>query len=111
MTMSSPTLTFNKAPIVLLRGEPLLLYTTEHRTLLAALEARKVSIFAECRSGFCGACKTRVRSGSVTYLTTPLAELKADECLPCCCVPTEDLDLDLSSEGADMPLLRVKHLA
>ncbi|MCP3127176.1 class I ribonucleotide reductase maintenance protein YfaE [Shewanella sp. KJ2020] len=91
---------FTKAPIVRLQGQPVLLFTEQHGSLLQALEAKKVRIFSECRSGFCGACKTRVLSGRVTYLTEPLAELKADECLPCCCIPTEDLELDLSPEGA-----------
>lgn len=87
---------FAKAPIVRLQGQPVLLFTEQHNSLLQALEAKKVTIFSECRSGFCGACKTRIISGSVSYLTEPLAELKADECLPCCCIPSEDLELDLS---------------
>ncbi|PIW61618.1 class I ribonucleotide reductase maintenance protein YfaE [Shewanella sp. CG12_big_fil_rev_8_21_14_0_65_47_15] len=91
---------FAKAPIVRLQGQPVLLFTEQHSSLLQALEAKKVTIFSECRSGFCGACKTRVLSGRVTYLTEPLVELKTDECLPCCCIPTEDLELDLSPEGA-----------
>jgi ferredoxin len=36
----------------------------------------------------------------VSYLSEPLAELNNDECLPCCCIPSEDLELDLSPEGA-----------
>ncbi|MGR6502403.1 class I ribonucleotide reductase maintenance protein YfaE [Shewanella sp. Koi 1] len=91
---------FAKAPIVRLQGQPVLLFTEQHNSLLQALEAKKVTIFSECRSGFCGACKTRIISGSVSYLTEPLAELNADECLPCCCIPIEDLELDLSPEGA-----------
>lgn len=83
-----------------LQGQPVLLFTEQQGTLLQALEAKKVKIFSECRNGFCGACKTRVISGKVSYLIEPLAELKHDECLPCCCVPTEDLELDLSPEGA-----------
>ncbi|MGL5390701.1 MAG: class I ribonucleotide reductase maintenance protein YfaE, partial [Shewanella sp.] len=74
--------------------------TEQHGSLLRALESKKVQIFSECRSGFCGGCKTRIISGRVTYLTEPLAELKHDECLPCCCVPSGDLELDLSHEGA-----------
>lgn len=91
---------FAKAPIVRLQGQPVLLFTEQQGTLLQALEAKKVKIFSECRNGFCGACKTRVISGKVSYLNEPLAKLKHDECLPCCCVPTEDLELDLSPEGA-----------
>lgn len=91
---------FAKAPIVRLQGQPVLLFTEQQGSLLQALEAKKIKLFSECRSGFCGACKTRIISGKVSYLSEPLAELNYDECLPCCCVPTEDLELDLSPEGA-----------
>ncbi|QYJ80604.1 2Fe-2S ferredoxin-like protein [Shewanella acanthi] len=83
-----------------LQGQPVLLFTAQHESLLQALESKKVTIFSECRNGFCGGCKTRMLSGSVSYLTEPLAHLEADECLPCCCIPAEDLELDLSPEGA-----------
>ncbi|WP_228289572.1 class I ribonucleotide reductase maintenance protein YfaE [Shewanella cyperi] len=102
MKMSSLTLTCNKAPIVSLNGQPVLLFNGQQHTLLQALEVKKIKVFSECRSGYCGACKTRVISGSVRYLTEPLAVLGEDECLPCCCVPSKDLDLDLSAKGADL---------
>nr|WP_041409760.1 class I ribonucleotide reductase maintenance protein YfaE [Shewanella amazonensis] len=101
MKMSSPTLIFKKAPIVSLQGQPVLLFNGQQQSLLEALEIKKVRVFSECRSGFCGACKTKVLSGSVTYFTEPLAALSADECLPCCCVPESDLNLALSPKGAD----------
>ncbi len=91
---------FTKAPIVRLQGQPVLLFSEQYVTLLQALEAKKVKVFSECRNGFCGACKTRIISGKVSYLSEPLAELKHDECLPCCCIPATDLELDLSAEGA-----------
>lgn len=91
---------FAKAPIVRLKGLPVLLFTEQQGSLLQALETKKIKLFSECRNGFCGACKTRIISGKVRYLSEPLAKLNQDECLPCCCVPTEDLNLDLSPEGA-----------
>lgn len=93
---------FKKAPIVSLKGVPVLLFNQQHQTLLEALEQKKVKIFSECRSGYCGQCKTKVLSGSVTYLNDPLVTLEADECLPCCCMPDGDLDLALSAEGAEV---------
>ncbi|TVP16299.1 class I ribonucleotide reductase maintenance protein YfaE [Shewanella sp. KCT] len=93
---------FKKAPIVSLHGQPVLLYTSNHQSLLAALEQKKVRIFSECRNGFCGACKTKINRGSVVYHTEPLVELEADECLPCCCHPDGDLDLALSAQGAEV---------
>jgi len=87
---------------VSLHGQPVLLYTNNHQSLLAALEQKKVRIFSECRNGFCGACKTKINRGSVVYHTEPLVELEADECLPCCCHPDGDLDLALSAQGAEV---------
>lgn len=97
-----PKKPFAKAPIVRLQGQPVLLFTEQQGSLLQALETKKVNIFAECRNGFCGACKTKIISGTVCYSNEPLAELDIDECLPCCCIPTSDLDLDLSPEGATL---------
>ena len=103
MKASLKTLTFNpfffKAPIVSLQGQPVLLFTQQHTNLLVALEQKKVKVFSECRNGYCGACKTKIISGSVTYHTEPLVHLEKDECLPCCCSPCSDLNLDLSAQG------------
>ncbi|AZG73157.1 class I ribonucleotide reductase maintenance protein YfaE [Shewanella livingstonensis] len=93
---------FKKAPIVSLKGQPIILFDGQHSSLLAALESKKVHVFSECRNGFCGACKTTVISGEVSYITEPLAELKSNECLPCCCVPNGDLNLKLSTEGVQV---------
>jgi len=106
MKASLKTLTFNpifkKAPIVSLQGQPVLLFTQQHTSLLKALEQKQIKVFSECRNGYCGACKTKINSGSVTYHTEPLVSLGSDECLPCCCTPNSDLDLDLSAEGAQV---------
>ncbi|WP_133406978.1 class I ribonucleotide reductase maintenance protein YfaE [Parashewanella tropica] len=87
---------FKKAPIVYLQGKPVLLFDKQ-ATLLEALEEKQIDIFSECRNGFCGSCKTKVISGTVNYIQEPLAVLEEDECLPCCCKPQEDLDLDLAA--------------
>jgi ferredoxin len=89
-----------------LKGQPVILFDGKHSSLLEALESKKVKVFSECRNGFCGACKTTVISGEVSYLTTPLAELKANECLPCCCVPESDLNLKLSTKGVEVVVKR-----
>ncbi|WP_037469200.1 class I ribonucleotide reductase maintenance protein YfaE [Shewanella marina] len=102
MQVSLLILTFNKPPIVSLQGQPVLLYTQQHNSLLAALEFKRVRIFSECRNGFCGACKTKLISGQVKYKFEPIATLAADECLPCCCQPVTDINLDLSADGVDV---------
>ncbi|GIU17131.1 hypothetical protein TUM4445_33660 [Shewanella sp. MBTL60-112-B2] len=93
---------FKKAPIVSLQGMPVLLFNQQHQTLLEALEQKKVKVFSECRSGYCGQCKTKVKRGTVSYIREPLVTLEDDECLPCCCVPDGDIDLALSAEGAEV---------
>ena len=100
--MSSSILIFKKDPIVSLQDQPVLLFNQQHETLLEALEFKKIKVFNECRSGYCGACKTRLLSGKVTYLTPPLASLEEDECLPCCCQPATNINLDISSEGVEV---------
>jgi ferredoxin len=90
---------FKKAPIVSLVDQPVILFDGRQPTLLEALEAKNVQIFSECRNGFCGACKTQVLSGEVSYISEPIAVIKPDECLPCCCIPKTDLSLNLPTEG------------
>ncbi|WP_434926115.1 class I ribonucleotide reductase maintenance protein YfaE [Shewanella sp. HL-SH2] len=92
---------FITAPIVSLKGQPAILFDGKQATLLEALEDQKVKVFSECRNGFCGACKTKVISGEVTYTKQPLAELEQDECLPCCCIPKTDLNLSLSKDDSE----------
>ncbi len=108
-SMTSNFKILHKAPIVSLNGQPVLLFNQQHISLLDALEQKNVKLFSECRNGYCGACKTKIRSGSVTYHTEPLVSLEADECLPCCCMPDSDLDLDLSADGAQVVRATPKH--
>lgn len=93
---------FKKAPIISLQGQPVVLFTEQHSNILMALEQKKITLFSECRHGYCGACKTKVISGSVTYHLQPLVHLEQDECLPCCCSPSSDLDLELELSQHDL---------
>lgn len=54
-------------------------------TLLETLERHGLAPEYQCRSGYCGACRTRLLAGTVRYLTPPLAFVAPGECLPCCC--------------------------
>lgn len=92
-------MTFKKDPIVSVQGIPVLLFTKQHKTLLDGLEFKKIAVYAECRGGFCGACKTKIISGCVSYIQVPLVALAKDECLPCCCIPKENLDLALGPQS------------
>lgn len=68
-------------------------------TLLAACEENGVLPFAECRTGHCLNCRAQLHSGEVSYIARPQnhAPLRANEILPCICVPTSDVVLDIHS--------------
>ncbi|WP_035386895.1 2Fe-2S iron-sulfur cluster-binding protein [Ferrimonas senticii] len=51
-------------------------------------------LYSECQQGFCGACRTKVISGTVRYLAEPMARLQHNEILPCCCTPTSKLTVE-----------------
>ena len=40
----------------------------------------------DCKSGFCGQCKSKLISGKVKLIQQPIAILEKDEILACCCV-------------------------
>lgn len=68
----------------------------QERTLLQSLEDNQLDVHYHCREGFCGACRTRILKGSVHYVTEPLAYIDDDEILPCSCIATSDIEIELS---------------
>lgn len=62
--------------------------------LLQTMEQAGIDAHYHCRAGFCGACRTRLVSGSVEYLTEPLAYIRNGDILPCVCIALSDLELD-----------------
>lgn len=68
----------------------------EHATapLLQSMEQAGIEAHYHCRAGFCGACRTRLVSGSVEYTTEPLAYIRNGDILPCVCIALSDLELD-----------------
>lgn len=65
-------------------------WSTNDGNLLEFAEAHGLTPEFGCRSGQCGACKTKILSGSVSYTTKPSSPLEADEALLCCAVPAVD---------------------
>ncbi|WP_373100633.1 MULTISPECIES: class I ribonucleotide reductase maintenance protein YfaE [Pasteurellaceae] len=63
--------------------------------LLNRLEQHGVRHEYQCRSGYCGSCRVKMRKGKVSYKETPLAFLNPDEILLCCCRVEEDLEIEL----------------
>lgn len=71
--------------------EDLIFQLDESETLLEGLERTGHQVEYQCRSGYCGSCRVTLRAGSVDYEKPPLAYLRRDEILPCCCRVLEPL--------------------
>lgn len=63
-------------------------------TILDLADKHGVAIDYGCRAGNCGTCVTAVRSGAVTYLSEPGAEVESGTCLTCISIPKSSLVLD-----------------
>jgi ferredoxin len=65
-------------------------------SLLETIEEHEIDIEYHCREGYCGACRSKLISGKVDYITDPLAFIDDDEILPCCCVPISNIEIEIS---------------
>lgn len=73
-------------------------WTPEDGTLLEFAEAQGLTPNYGCRSGSCGSCSTKIKSGAVAYRSTPEFPTEAGEALICCAVPADEstpLELDI----------------
>ncbi|WP_406666216.1 class I ribonucleotide reductase maintenance protein YfaE [Gallaecimonas sp. GXIMD1310] len=52
--------------------------------ILDQLLLRGINVEYQCRSGFCGSCRMRLKSGAVRYLESPIAYINEGEVLTCC---------------------------
>ncbi|MGX9355493.1 FAD-binding oxidoreductase [Roseobacteraceae bacterium S113] len=68
-------------------------WTAKDGVLLEAAEAAGLTPAFSCRSGTCGACKTHILAGEVTYRQRPSATHAQDEVILCCAVPAEGTDM------------------
>lgn len=80
-------------------GETSTIDCNANETLLSAIERNGISISANCRSGICGWCHSRLISGEVY---TPkevdgrrLADLQYGYIHPCCSFPLSDVSIDV----------------
>lgn len=62
--------------------------------LLDFADKHGVALGSGCRTGACGACETRLVSGTVAYAHAPDYAVAAGMCLPCVAVPLSDLWLE-----------------
>ena len=70
-------------------------YQDSSGTVLIALEQHKLQVNFHCREGYCGACRCKLNSGTVSYINEPLAFVRKGEFLPCCSVPLTDIDIEI----------------
>lgn len=63
-------------------------------SLLQSMEQAGIKTHFHCRNGFCGACRTHMLSGEVSYTTEPLAYVRSGDILPCVCIAQSDLELE-----------------
>ncbi len=80
--------------VVFERSKKSLTWTPQIGTILDLAERNNVAIDYGCRAGNCGTCITAVRSGEVTYLSEPGAEVESGTCLTCIAIPKATLVLD-----------------
>ncbi len=64
-------------------------------SLLDHLKKNNIHHEYQCRSGYCGSCRVKIKKGKVSYKEMPLAFIQPDEILLCCCHVESDLEIDL----------------
>ena len=64
-------------------------------SLLEHLEKNNIRHEYQCRSGYCGSCRVKIKKGKVSYKDAPLAFIQPDEILLCCCHVESDIEIDL----------------
>lgn len=87
-------LSLNAMKIHLLRQQTVLDFNNE-TSLLTHLERNNIHHEYQCRSGYCGSCRVKIKKGKVSYKEAPLAFIQPDEILLCCCHVESDLELEL----------------
>lgn len=64
-----------------------------HETLLEALLRTGHAAEYQCCGGYCGACRLKLISGTISYREIPMAFLMPDEILPCCCIVRSNIHI------------------
>lgn len=69
-------------------------FAATYPNLLGFATKTDIPMNSGCRTGACGACAVRLLQGKVRYTKKPQYQLKANEILPCVCVPDGDIVVD-----------------
>jgi ferredoxin len=94
---SMPSVSGAAAPMdIVFRGsDRTLVWDGQDRNLLDFGERHGLALESGCRSGSCGSCAVKLVSGTVRYAREPDAEVTPGHCLPCVCVPSSPLVLEV----------------
>ena len=63
-------------------------------TLLETMEKAGLEPEYNCRDGHCGACRCKLKTGSVEYVGFAMAFTQPDEILPCICKAKTALEIE-----------------
>lgn len=85
----------NSYKIHLLNSNKVIEYRNDEMSLLEKLEQNGIRHEYQCRSGYCGSCRAKIKKGQVSYKQTPLAFVQKDEILLCYCRVESDLELEI----------------
>lgn len=64
------------------------------KTLLENIESQAIKIEFHCRDGHCGACRCKLVSGEVEYITYPMAYVRDNDILTCCSKSQHDIKIN-----------------
>lgn len=72
------------------------IYTSESNdSVLDAVSRKEQVIYSECRSGFCGACKCKVKKGTVKPIRDTIAFIPEGYVLACSVRAITDIEIEL----------------
>lgn len=83
-----------KKKIRFLRSGKSVTWPDDGQTLLELAENQKVPMDSGCRVGHCGACKTVLKQGEVSYQEAPSNPPEPGTVLACVAIPKTDLEVD-----------------
>ncbi|MFB1015585.1 MAG: class I ribonucleotide reductase maintenance protein YfaE [Alteromonadaceae bacterium] len=77
-------------------GEGKSIQSSPNHTILESLEHNEIEVHYHCRDGFCGACRVKLKKGTIRYPQgDPLAYVDDDEILTCCSLPSSDIEIEI----------------
>jgi len=81
--------------IEFLRSGKKIQWDNRYRSILEFAEGNDIEISSGCLFGDCGTCLTEIKEGNVRYMHQTLITADKGKCLPCSCIPTSDIILNV----------------